>query len=81
MSATTEHGKVVYNDYVAVIKKYLIPFFGSYNLNTIGYEELKRFDTWRRKEMGRQPVLSTITTHNSAMNRVRSWALGVHRPC
>ena len=67
---TAGHGKVVYNDYVAVIKKYLIPFFGSYNLNTIGYEELKRFDTWRRKEMGRQPVLSTITTHNSAMNRV-----------
>ena len=64
------HGKVVYNDYVTTIKKYLIPFFGSYNLNTIGYEELKRFDTWRRKEMGRQPVLSTITTHNSAMNRV-----------
>ena len=36
---TAGHGKVVYNDYVAVIKKYLIPFFGSYNLNTIGYEE------------------------------------------
>ena len=67
---TAGHGRVVYNDYVAVIKKYLIPFFGSYNLNTIGYEELQRFDTWRRKEMGRQPVLSTITTHNSAMNRV-----------
>jgi integrase len=67
---TAGHGKVVYNDYVTTIKKYLIPFFGSYNLNTIGYEELKRFDTWRRKEMGRQPVLSTITTHNSAMNRV-----------
>ena len=72
---TAGHGKVVYNDYVAVIKKYLIPFFGSYNLNTIGYEELQRFDTWRRKEMGRQPVLSTITTHNSAMNRVYSTAV------
>ena len=67
---TAGHGKVVYKDYVTTIKKYLIPFFGSYNLNTIGYEELQRFDTWRRKEMGRQPVLSTITTHNSAMNRV-----------
>ena len=55
---TAGHGKVVYNDYVTVIKKYLIPFFGSYNLNTVGYEDLKRFDTWRRKEMGRQPVLS-----------------------
>jgi len=80
------HGKAVYNDYIVVIKKYLIPFFGSYNLNTIGYEELKKFDTWRRKQMGRQPVLSTITTHNSAMNRVydiameRGWIAQSHVP-
>jgi integrase len=58
------------NDYITVIKKYLIPFFGSYNLTSIGYEELKKFGTWRIKTMGRSPVLSTITTHNSAMNRV-----------
>lgn len=64
------HGKSVYNDYVTVIKKYLIPFFGNYNLNSIGYEELRKFGTWRVKTMGRTPVLSTITTHNSAMNRV-----------
>jgi integrase len=80
------HGKTVYNDYIVVIKKYLIPFFGSYNLNSIGYEELKKFDTWRRKQMGRQPVLSTITTHNSAMNRVydiameRGWIAQAHVP-
>ena len=64
------NGKRVYNDYITVIKKYLIPFFGSYNLTSIGYEELKKFGTWRIKTMGRSPVLSTITTHNSAMNRV-----------
>lgn len=64
------NGKSVYNDYITVTKKYLIPFFGSYNLNSIGYEELKKFSTWRVKQMGRTPVLSTITTHNSAMNRV-----------
>jgi integrase len=64
------NGKSVYNDYITVIKKYLIPFFGSYNLNSIGYEELQKFGTWRIKTMGRTPVLSTITTHNSAMNRV-----------
>lgn len=83
---TSGYGKPVYNDYIAVIKKYLIPFFGSYNLNTIGYEELKKFDTWRRKQMGKQPVLSTITTHNSAMNRVydiameRGWIAQAHVP-
>lgn len=64
------NGKSVYNDYITVTKKYLIPFFGSYNLTSIGYEELKKFGTWRIRTMGRTPVLSTITTHNSAMNRV-----------
>ena len=64
------NGKSVYNDYITVSKKYLIPFFGNYNLTSIGYEELKKFGTWRIKTMGRTPVMSTITTHNSAMNRV-----------
>jgi integrase len=64
------NGKSVYNDYITVIKKYLIPFFGSYNLTSIGYEELQKFGTWRVKTMGRTPVHSTITTHNSAINRV-----------
>ncbi len=64
------NGKSVYNDYITVTKKYLIPFFGNYNLNSIGYEELQKFGTWRIKTMGRTPVLSTINTHNSAMNRV-----------
>ena len=69
------HGKPVYNDYITVIKKYLIPFFGNYNLNSIGYEELKKFGVWRVKTMARSPVLSTITTHNSAMNRVFDTAI------
>lgn len=64
------NGKSVYNDYITATKKYLIPFFGNYNLNSIGYDELQKFGTWRVKTMGRSPVLSTVTTHNSAMNRV-----------
>jgi integrase len=64
------NGKSVYNDYITATKKYLIPFFGNYNLTSIGYEELQKFGTWRVKTMGRTPVLSTVTTHNSAMNRV-----------
>ena len=83
---TSGHGKPVYNDYITVTKKYLIPFFGNYNLNSIGYEELQKFGTWRVKTMGRTPVLSTITTHNSAMNRVfdtaveRGWIAQVQVP-
>ena len=69
------NGKVVYNDYITVIKNYLIPFFGNYHLNTIGYDELQKFNTWRLAKMKRAPVLSTVTTHNSALNRVFQLAL------
>ena len=68
-------GKTVYNDYITAIKKYLIPFFGNYNLNSIGYDELKKFSTWRVKQMGRAPVQSTVTTHTSALNRVWEYAV------
>lgn len=69
------NGKPVYNDYITSINKYLIPFFGNYHLNTIGYEELEKFSKWRLKQMGRAPVQSTVTTHNSALNRVWDYAL------
>jgi len=72
---TAEVGKSVYNDYITAINKNLIPFFGKYNINTIGYEELQAFGTWREKEMGRKPVASTVTTHISAMNRVYDVAI------
>ena len=68
-------GKSVYNDYISAINKYLIPYFGKYNINTIGYEELQAFGTYREKEMGRKPVASTVTTHISAMNRVYDVAI------
>jgi len=68
-------GKPVYNDYITAINKYLIEFFGNYHLNTIGYDELKKFSDWRIKKMGRAPVQSTVTTHNSALNRVWDYAL------
>jgi integrase len=68
-------GKSVYNDYITVITKYLKPFFGKYNINTIGYEELQAFGVWREKQMGKKPVASTVTTHISAMNRVYDVAI------
>lgn len=72
---TAEVGKSVYKDYITCINKYLIPFFGKFNINTIGYEELQAFGVWREKQMGRRPVASTITTHISAMNRVYDVAI------
>jgi integrase len=36
---------------------------------------LQRFDVWRTKQMGKSPFASTITNHNSALNRVFNYAL------
>lgn len=63
-------GRVVYKDYIAAIDMYLIPFFGSYNVNTIDYALLKKFTGYRRKKMKREPAKSTINTHTAALNRV-----------
>ena len=63
-------GKSVYNDYISVIKKYLKPFFGAKAINTIGYEEIKKYSDWRTVQMKKPPVASTVTTHISAFNRV-----------
>jgi len=68
-------GKSVYNTYIAVTNKYLIPFFEKYNVNGIDYEALKKFDTWREGEMGKKPRASTITNHNTALNRVLEYAI------
>jgi len=68
-------GKSVYNDYISVIKKYLKPFFGAKAINTIGYEEIKKYSDWRTVQMKKPPVASTVTTHISAFNRVFNCAV------
>lgn len=68
-------GKVVYQTYITVINKYLIPFFKNYNINSIDYEALVKFDEWREKEMGKKPRASTITNHNTSLNRVMEYAV------
>jgi integrase len=68
-------GKVVYQTYLTVINKYLIPFFEKYNVNSIDYEALQKFNEWREKEMNKKPRASTITNHNTALNRVLDYAV------
>ena len=68
-------GKVVYQTYITVINKYLIPFFKNYNINSIDYEALVKFDEWREEQMEKQPRASTITNHNTALNRVLEYAV------
>ena len=63
-------GKKSFRDYIIVIDKYLVPFFGDIFVTSIDYEMLQKFARWREAKMGREPRSSTLNTHNSAMNRV-----------
>jgi integrase len=68
-------GKVVFHTYITVINKYLIPFFKNYNINSIDYDALVKFDEWREKEMEKKPRASTITNHNTTLNKVLEYAV------
>jgi len=63
-------GKKSYWDYIIVLNRYLIPYFGDKFVTSIDYELLQRFAKWRTDKMGREPMASTLNTHNSALNRV-----------
>jgi len=63
-------GKSVYKDYIIAINNYLDPFFGKYNITNIDYALVNEFAAWRKAKLGHEAKASTISTHNSALNRV-----------
>lgn len=63
-------GKSTYRDYAFAINKYLIPFFGKYEIKNITTETVADFEQWRIAEMGRVPKASTKLNHTGAYNRV-----------
>lgn len=79
-------GKSVYQSYIFAIKNYLKPFFGTHTLDKVTPALLKEFDNWRQRKLGHEPKASTITTHNSAMNKVfdlaeqHGWMTAAVRP-
>ena len=68
-------GRKVYKDYIHAINTYFIPFFGKTFITSLDPDMIREFNDWRAKKIGREPKASTLTTHNSAMNRVFSEAV------
>jgi integrase len=71
----TGDGKVVYRSYIQAINNYLKPFFGKYNVDNITPAMMKDFEEWRVFKMRKLPAASTITTQNSALNKVFDFAV------
>ncbi len=63
-------GKRTYRDYMFAINKYLIPFFGKYEIGHITRELIADFESWRISQLGRDPMASTKRNHASAYVRV-----------
>lgn len=63
-------GKSVYKDYIIAINNYLDPFFGKYNITKIDYALMLEFAAWRKAKLGHEVKASTVSTHNSALNRI-----------
>jgi integrase len=79
-------GHLVFKDYITAIDKYLIPFFGKYDVANIDTAALVEFGKWRTAQLSRKAHHSTINTHNTALNRVldeaeqRGWITHAIRP-
>jgi integrase len=79
-------GRTVYKDYITALDKYLIPFFGNYDVSNIDHKVIIEFGKWRTEQLGRKAHHSTINTHNSMLNRVldeaqqRGWLTHNIRP-
>ncbi len=63
------------NDYVSAIQSYLVPFFGSYNINRIAQQQVNEFHQWRAAKLGRELSKSAQANHNAAMNLVLDYAV------
>ena len=63
-------GLHTYKDYKFVADRYLIPFFGRYQIKEITQELIKEFESWRKSEMGCDPKASTRRHHISAYNKI-----------
>ena len=69
-------------DYIHIYTKYLIPFFGAYQINDITQELVDDYSAWRISQMGKEPKSYTQRRHAGLYKRVIERARGqglIHR--
>ena len=68
-------GKKIFVDYISIIERYFIPFFGERHLQNIRHQHIAEFERWRNHKMGRVPKSSTLMNFASAFSRVCNTAV------
>jgi integrase len=62
--------KPIFKDYISILKNYIIPILGKYNVNNIGREALDEYETKLAKKMRKPATFSTQQTHNAVLNMI-----------
>ena len=62
--------KPIFKDYIAILKNYITPILGKYNVNNIGREALDEYETKLAKKMRKPATFSTQQTHNAVLNMI-----------
>jgi integrase len=62
--------KSALNDYLSIIERYFVPYFGERQLETLTHGDMREFEQWRDRQMTRRPKTSTLNNFTSAWSRV-----------
>ena len=67
--------KTALNDYVSIIERYFVPYFGERQLETLTASDITQFEVWRDRQLKRAPKTSTLNNFTSAWSRVVATAV------
>lgn len=67
--------KTALNDYVSIIERYFVPYFGERQLETLTHTDIREFEMWRDRQMTRKPKTSTLNNFTSAWSRLVATAV------
>jgi integrase len=61
---------VSYDQYIKIIKEYLIPYYGNFLIDKVDVNSLDGYREFLAKEMGKVPAYSSMRKHNVTLNRI-----------
>ena len=67
--------KTALNDYVSIIERYFVPYFGDKQLELLTHTDVREFELWRDRQLVRKPKTSTLNNFTSAWSRVIATAV------
>ena len=68
-------GKSVYYTYITCIEKYFLPYFEDKRIEELTYTDMKEFELWRNRQMGKAPKASTLNNFSSTWSKLQQVAV------